>query len=294
MSAPAPRAAAPDVAAIVATLGRPELGACLAALAAASPPYREVVVADQGGAPGTRALVERHGFTWLGLDRRGLSRARNAALARAGAAWVHLADDDCTVPADVLACLAGALASHPEAAFVAGRVVTPAGRALMPAAGGRGFALARPGALLRAACSTGLFLRRDLLARLGGFDEAFGLGAAHPSGEESDLLFRALAAGARGWYAPGVRVVHPEPFAIRDAAAARARALDYGRGWGALFAKHARGPAGGVYRRLHAWYLLRALGGAAAQALRRPRPGTAPQLAVLAGRWRGWREYARR
>ncbi len=46
---------------------------------------------------------------------------------------------------------------------------------------------------------------RALLERLGGFDEGFGL---RPAGEDTDLAWRALAAGARVVFAPDALVRH--------------------------------------------------------------------------------------
>jgi GT2 family glycosyltransferase len=205
--------------------------------------------------------------------------------------WVYFPDDDCIVPPDLLAALARALAPHPRAAFACARVVSPAGRALMPAAGREVRVLAEPDPILRIVMSPGLFVRRDVFERLGGFDEDFGVGARWPSGEESDLLFRALAAGERGLYAPSVSVVHPEPFEVRDRAAGRERAWRYGVGWGAMFAKHARGPHGAGYRALHAWYLTRALAGVGLSLLRFDPEGARRYAAILAGRWTGYIAY---
>ena len=49
------------------------------------------------------------------------------------------------------------------------------------------------------AIMAGLFLRRDLVQELAGFDEGLGTGSAGwaQSGEESDVVLRALAGGAR-------------------------------------------------------------------------------------------------
>ena len=48
-----------------------------------------------------------------------------------------------------------------------------------------------------------LFLRRDLLDELGGFDEGYRL-----YGEDIDLAYRAAKAGWERWYVPAAKVVH--------------------------------------------------------------------------------------
>lgn len=295
------------VAAVVPTLDRAsDLEACLRALTAARPAYAEVIVADQGAGGSLEPLVTSLGARWLHLERRGLSRARNAALALASSSWVHFPDDDCTVAPDLLARVGEALERSPRAGFVAARVVTPAGAPVMKGMLGAGRDLTTPADTLATVMSPGLFVAARVLEKLGGFDERFGVGAEWPSGEESDLLFRAFAAGESGIYAPEAVVTHPDPFAARDEAARLARARDYGRGWGALFAKHASpmpgasgavegGPAARVraaeFAALQRRFETRALAGAALAALAlRPRVARRHWQSWL-GRREGWRKW---
>jgi GT2 family glycosyltransferase len=280
---------APRCAAIVPTLDRPaDLAACLASLAAARPPFARIVVADQGADGGPAALAARHGATHLHLEQRGLSRARNAALARADEPWRYFPDDDCTVAPDILARVGEALARHPGAAFVAARVLTPAGRPVMDGMDERERALADPRDVLATVMSPGLFVSAAALAKAGGFDERFGVGAEWPSGEESDLLFRVLASGATGVYAPAAVVTHPDPFLVRDETAQRRRARLYGRGWGALFAKHAADPQ---FMALQRRYETRALGGAVVSLLTLRPARARRQWQTWLGRREGWRGW---
>ena len=295
------------VAAIVPTLDRAaDLEACLRSLAAARPAYAEVIVADQGADRSLEPLVTSLGARWLHLEKRGLSRARNAALALASSPWLHFPDDDCTVAPDILARVAEALARSPRAGFIAARVRTPAGGVVMKGMGSGERVLACASDTLATVMSPGLFVAARVLERCGGFDERFGVGAKWPSGEESDLLFRAFAAGETGLYAPAAVVTHPDPFAARDEAARLSRARAYGRGWGALFAKHAfvrPGASGAVeggaeeraraagFAALQRRFETRALGGAALAALTlRPRVARRQWQSWL-GRREGWRQW---
>lgn len=282
----------PRVAAVLPTLDRPaDLEACLASIAAMRPAPADVVIADQGAGDAGRALAARFGARHLKLERRGLSRARNAALALVTADWVWFPDDDCTGAPDLLARFAEALARAPRAGFVAAKVVSPAGRAVMKGMDERERALAAPADVLATVMSPGLFVARRVLDSLGGFDETFGVGAAWGSGEESDLLFRALAAGASGVYAPAAVVTHPDPFAVRDPAEQLRRARGYGRGWGALFAKHAEGPRGPEFAALQRRFETRALGGAVLAALAFDGPRARLQVATWRARREGWRAW---
>jgi O-antigen/teichoic acid export membrane protein/GT2 family glycosyltransferase len=279
-----------DAVAVVATLDRPDwLARCLASLASADPPYGEIVVVDQSGDQDQRELANAHGARYLHIERRGLSLARNAGIAATGGEWVHFPDDDCTVAPELLAAIAHGVSRQPEVGFVCAHIEVPGGRAIMAGMDGRERAIARPDEVLRTTMSPGLFVRRRVLLRLGGFDERFGIGGRFPSGEESDLLFRALAVGESGRYLPQARVFHPDQFALRDPEAQRRRAFEYGRGWGALFAKHT--PEAAAFAALHRRYLLRAALGVAFAAVT-GRPALARRYAAsFQGRRRGWREW---
>lgn len=83
------------------------------------------------------------------------------------------------------------------------------------------------------------FLRRELLVNLGGFDSALGLHSWFGGGEETDLMFRIMASGAKVAYEPNILVHHP--FLDRppgSAAAACRRSRSRARGTGALYARH--------------------------------------------------------
>lgn len=268
--------------AIVPTLDRPaDLERCLRSLQATAPGFEAVIVADQGDSSALRGLVESAGARYLHLEQRGLSRARNAALKLADTPWCYFPDDDCTVAPDLLTEVGAALARNPQARFVAARVLTPEGHAVLAGMDEREHMLATPQAALDTVMSPGLFVATRTLQACGGFDERFGVGAQWPSGEESDLLFRVLAAGEAGVYSPRAVVTHPDPYAVRDEAEQRRRARLYGRGWGALFAKHAAMPRGQAFARMQRHFELRALGGAALSMLT-----LQPNLALR--RWQSW------
>src|SRR5262249_22788871 len=155
--------------------------------------FAEICVVDQSAGDAGRALSERFGARWLHLDRRGLSHARNAGFAHASGDWLAYPDDDAEGAGDVLARLAAAVERYFETAVVCGDVRYPDGRPMQPGMDRRERVLDGTADLLRTTVSPGLFVRRDWVARVGGFDERFGVGAMFPSGEESDLLFRILA-----------------------------------------------------------------------------------------------------
>lgn len=284
--------APPNVTAIVPTLDRPDwLARSLAALSAARPSFSKVLVADQSEGLDAVALCVQYGAERLELDVRGLSRARNVAFANVSTDWVAFPDDDAEVSHDILARLGEVLVRSPEAAFVQAHVVYPSGAPMQAGMDGRERGLNNLADLLRTTVSPGMFVRRDWIARVGGFDERFGVGALYPSGEESDLLIRILAAGGIGVYAPSLRVQHPDPLVIRDPEAQSRRMFLYGVGLGALFAKHAAEGNGVAFRAQQWRHEARALLGMLLMVLiGRPAQGRR-YFESWRGRRAGWRSY---
>jgi GT2 family glycosyltransferase len=170
------------VSVVVPTCGRPDLlKRCLAALDAQSLPEAqfEIVVVDDT------------------KSRRGPAAARNIGWRCANAPIVAFTDDD-TVP-DPRWLEEGLRAFEAGADAVVGRIVMPVSST--PTDYER-----NEQGLERAEFATAnCFVRRDVLAHLGGFDETFRL----PWREDSDLHFRLLEGGYRIVRAPAALVVHP-------------------------------------------------------------------------------------
>jgi GT2 family glycosyltransferase len=193
---------------VVATHDRPErLGRLLESLRGQTAPADafEVVVVDDGSGPATtQALegeVERGGLN-LRVVRRaaaaGPSAARNEGWRAARAPLVAFVDDDCVAtPAWLDAALATAAAA--PGAIVQGRTLPEPGVAVGPFS--RSLWVEAQGPYYQA-CN--IVYPRELLDRLGGFDaEAFPF-----VGEDTDLAWRAFAAGADARFAPDALVHH--------------------------------------------------------------------------------------
>lgn len=230
---------------VLATVGRSQaVGRCLRSLAAQSDQSFEVLLIDQNS--DDRLDIWVNEAQLLGLKLRhirlkkpNLSSARNLGIAESVGAVVGFPDDDCWYEADVISNLRkafagdehldGCVANWVEQSCVRGEDAS--GRTLSLAAW-RKF---RGGD----ASSISLFFRRDLVLRLGGFDERIGVGQWFGAAEETDLIFRALAAGACLQRLPALRIHHVfgafqnAPLALR-LRNARSRA----RGTGAMYAKH--------------------------------------------------------
>jgi glycosyltransferase involved in cell wall biosynthesis len=264
---------------VVATVGRvSELSRLLDSLVAQTRGRLRVIVVDQNPDDRLNDALDGVRLDVLRLrSQPGLSRARNAALEHLTADLVAFPDDDCIYPADLLARIADRLAEGTELDGLTGRVVDADGRSSGSWKGDR--ALLDRSNLWNRANSATVFLRRELVERVGAFDEELGLGSGRSwhSGEEIDYLLRALDAGARIEYDPSLVVEHPlvpddASLGLRDGATV-----------GYLLRKH------GYPRRERARMLVRPLGGAIVSLGRADLDRARYHAATLRGRIRGLR-----
>jgi len=189
----------------------------------------EIIVVDNGSTDDTAGVVERFvlaGHVRYRVETRpGLSHARNRGWREARGEYVAYVDDDCRVPsgwlavgADVIEAVAPAMFGGPYYAFY--ETPKPAWFKDSYAThdnGGRARLLGRHEYL----SGGNMFVRRDLLERLGGFDPALGMsGEAIGYGEETHLQLRIRAAmpDAAIYYEPRLFVYHlvrPQKMSLR-------------------------------------------------------------------------------
>jgi len=232
---------------VLATYGRAsELGRCLDSLVEQEDRDFELLVMDQNADDRVleilqsirlRGLALRH----VRLPTPGLSEARNEGLRLASGDVVGFPDDDCWYEPQTVACLRrGFLADSTVSGLVADWVEQTEG-AGHPSGVAEQFLTLEAWRNFRggAASSITLFVKRDLLIELSGFDNRLGVGKWFGAAEETDLVLRALAIGARFKRVSNARVHHPyvnarENLTYGKVESVRARA----RGTGAIYAKH--------------------------------------------------------
>lgn len=207
----------------------------------------------------------------------GISAARNEGLKYAHGEIIAFPDDDCAYPSDLLVQIFQGLENDKTldgiSVFVCDeKGAGSAGGVMMRNVGDVSFSN-----VWKTAVSCSFFVRRETAETVGSFDEQLGIGSASGcwSGEETDWLVRALAAGKRIAYRPDLRVFHPQPdFGMR-------KAFHYGRGAGRVLRTH-RYPVGFVAASA-GFQMIRAVGD-----LFRLHPRAAgARLAMAAGRLRG-------
>jgi len=274
----------PSLTAVVCTHDRPALLArCLRSLRAlrarrwASAVELELLVVDDAPSDErTRALVV--GLADVRYVREphvGLDFARNRAWREARGEFVAYFDDDVTVDPGWLAGFVEACAEHPDAAAVTGPVLpyalTTRAQVLFEEFGGLGHRLAKarfgatragdaiypcaPG-ILGTGCN--MALRRDVVAAIGGFDEALDTGRPLPGGGDLDILYRFVRASHPVVVEPRCLVFHEHR---SDYPALRHQLWTWGLGTMAFVAKTYRSdPASRarLRRRVVQWFVQRA------------------------------------
>lgn len=241
-----------------------------------------LIVVDQNADDRLDAVLDAHPGLEVTRVRsaRGLSRARNEGLRHVRADIVAFPDDDCAYPDGLLGTVARRLAEQPELDGLTGRAVARDGAA--DPSWERAAAVLSSRNLWNRVISFTLFLRRELVERVGAFDERLGLGAGTTwsSGEEVEYVVRALRAGARIEYDPELVVTH----AVKRYTPAELRAVGLrdGASVGWILRRHGYGA------RTTARMLLRPLGGIGASLAHGDVTRASFHAATLRGRVRGY------
>jgi len=199
---------------VVATVDRTDdLGALLDSLEAQQYDRLRVIVVDQNEDDRVAPILEERALRLEHIRAgRGLSHARNAAVAGLEADVVAFPDDDCVYPEGTLERVGRRFAADAELSGITGRAEDEHGRS--PSSWKRDAAVLTDDNLWNRAISFTIFLRREVVERAGLFDERLGLGSSETwaSGEEIDYLIRAVRTGARIEYDPSLVIRHP----VRD------------------------------------------------------------------------------
>jgi hypothetical protein len=195
---------ATDVELLIATMNRREPPDVLRELGEAERP--SLLFINQQSSGTLPADVSAAWGRMLSFAELGLSRSRNRALDAARGELLLIGDDDLAYLPDVVGTLRRAFAAHPDATAITFQFLDHATRKPLKRYPTRGFKN-----YLRTIASVSSFeiaLRRERLGALR-FDTRFGVGGAHPSGEEGIFLADLLRAGHALYYWPEPLCTHP-------------------------------------------------------------------------------------
>jgi len=278
-----------DVSLIIPSRGRPRLllDTVRSVLAGDAVPA-EIVVVDQSAAPNTE-VAGLHGVVYQHSNSVGLSAARNIGIRAARHEILVFLDDDMLVDPGWLEAIVADLRRRGPGWAVTGQVREGAPEqpgafqmSVLADTTPREFA----GRQAQDVLYTGnMAIGRELLERVGEFDERLGAGSSFPGAEDNDFGYRLLGIGARIAYVPaGVqhRAWRPPEEYVR-------MRWRYGVGQGGFYAKHAIAGDRFVLRRAarHVAHYIRRLPGRSRHEPLRARGDVAfvAGMAVGAGRW---------
>ncbi|HEX6273618.1 MAG TPA: glycosyltransferase family A protein [Polyangiaceae bacterium] len=239
---------------VICTRDRPDtVGQALESVAECDFPSFDVHVMDQSTTNATREIVEslaqrfqaKVRLNYHHLEKAGLSRAYNAGARASGGALIAYTDDDVVVPRDWLSRIERAFDADANLGLLFGQVLVPDSLkdvardgVVVPTfiiekrerfAKGEGFRVCAMGA--------NMAIRRSLLDRVVGFDEALGGGGPLRSSQDFDFAYRTYVSGMAVLLEPDVKVDH---YGTRTEAQWPATLKAYGIGDGAFYSKHIR------------------------------------------------------
>ena len=175
------------------------LGACSNSLQSQTYENFEVVVVDQNEDERVSRVADGYRASFpllIANSAPGLSKARNIGLRMPLGDIVAIPDDDCWYPEKTLSIVAKIFTDTPGLAGVTGKSIDENRRPSQGRWSDVGLLVNSKNVWI-AATSYTIFLRREVFANVGNFDETLGVGSGTKwgSGEEIELLLRALKAG---------------------------------------------------------------------------------------------------
>ncbi|MBC7806699.1 MAG: glycosyltransferase [Akkermansiaceae bacterium] len=208
----------------------------------------EVVVVDQSDNDETARVVEicrseiggRIPVRHIPTDTRGLSLARNLAIAQAQGSIVAFTDDDCTVGKNWVDTIATLFASDPDLYMVYGQVWIPdeyknRAEIIVPCLYFDTRRELKKGDIF--GMGANMAFRKILTEKIGVYDTVLGAGGVFGGGEDFDFTYRAQRARLKIVAEPTLTAIH-KSFRLRDHWDKVTYA--YGRGDAAFYGKHAR------------------------------------------------------
>ncbi|WP_281280891.1 glycosyltransferase family 2 protein [Robertmurraya kyonggiensis] len=199
----------------------------------------ELIIVDQNDDNRLENLIEKYSNQMQIIyikSVRGLSRARNVGLSHATGDIIAFPDDDCWYPKELLKRVKNILVSNNSIAGLTGKSVDEdfnISAGVFDEEEGE----VNKKNVWRRGISITIFLRKEVINKVGTFDEMLGVGSGTKfgSGEETDFLLRVIDNGYKVVYFPSIIVHHPN---LTHLSLTYKRGYLYGCGLGILLNRH--------------------------------------------------------
>lgn len=200
----------------------------------------EVIICDQNpeGFLQDILLEYEHSFRIIHLrSERGLSKARNLGLRYLTGEIVGFPDDDCLYPPSLLMDVLNRFLMDKDLAVLCGLPVNFNNKVTSGKYLSYKTQVNKYKALF-AFCSYTMFMKRDVIKKVGHFDETLGLGSSYyQSAEDLDYGIRAINNSFKVVFDPEIKVFHPEKEEVIGKEQIK-RSYKYALGTGYVLRKH--------------------------------------------------------
>ena len=235
------------VSVVISTRNRPRLlKSAIESILSNTYPDFDLVIVDQSENNETKNLVEEYircdnRIRYIRCLEKGLGIGRNVGIKETKGEIIAMTDDDCVVSQDWIEKIVSFFEMHPDAAIVFGDVIpgeSSSSGILCPwynSANRKYVGVFSMVDIL--GLGANMAIRKETTNKFGLFDENIGTGAPIPASEDTDFVYRALAAGYTIYDTNSVRVWHN---GWRDFQETIRIMKDYRKGDAAFFMKHSR------------------------------------------------------
>jgi glycosyltransferase involved in cell wall biosynthesis len=203
----------------------------------------EVVLVDQNPDKRLSSIIDDHShrltIKHICSDTKGAAHARNIGISQAHGEVLLWPDDDCWYPSTLLQEIDQLLFKDSNIAGIIGILVDEQGIPFTRWKPAKATAATKMDAFIHAR-EPAIILRKNIVLKVGGFDESIGIGAGTlwGAGESTDLCIRVEKTGAYLLLAPSIRIFHPNRKVLPGDLSQRQKAYIYARGMGGILKKN--------------------------------------------------------
>lgn len=228
---------------IIGTLNRrKEIECCLESLLDQNYNDYEIIIVDQSENKDTELYISELNnprIKYVHVQYKNLSKARNDGILMSSGDYICLVDDDAHYDKTYLEIASQNVKNN---IILSGKIHdTISNKPYVKYKESKNNRNLNQRDIIRTCPSAALIIPYELFKKIGGFDENFGIGSLYGSGEETDVLLRAIYNGYHVMYLKDLILFHPYPVPcktstnIEKSMLKRAKHLE---GLGALIKKH--------------------------------------------------------